>query len=68
MKGESGTFPRLALDRHGSVMFGHHIADVVQAEAETFYVMQVAAGYAVEFIEHPLLVGFTDTDPFVCDR
>ena len=30
--------------------------------------MQVAAGHAVELIEHPLLVSFANTDPFVCDR
>ena len=68
MKGECGTFSRLALDRHVPVMFGHHVADVVQSEAEAFHVMQVAVGHAVELVEHPLLVGFADADPFVCDR
>ena len=68
MKGECGAFSRLALDRHVPVMFGHHVADVVQSEAEAFHVMQVAVGHAVELVEYPLLVGFADADPFVCDR
>ena len=65
MEGKCGSFARLAFCRYRSSVFGHHVLYVIKSQAESFYIMQVTAGYPVELIEYMWQAGFTDTDSVV---
>ena len=46
-------------------MEGNNLRNVVESDAETFYVVYVACGYSVEFFEYMFLVLFGNADAVI---
>ena len=60
---EGGTLPQLAGEGDFSLVKGDNLRDIVESDAEAFYVMDISCGDAVEFLEDMFLVllGYANT-------
>ena len=65
--GESGTLTGLACEGDLAIVESHNLGDIVESDAESFHVVDVAGGDAVEFLENMFLVFLGNADAMVGD-
>lgn len=57
----------LAGEGYLAIVESHNLGDIVESDAESFHVVDVAGGDAVEFLENMFLVFLGDADAVVGD-